>query len=155
MRALVGDRLVVNSRRVGQPVHAGEIIEVILAADGAEMYRVMWSDGRQTVMCPGSDALVEPRDEIAADTRETYIVGLDLRIEEDTQRCDATATLRTGSGTFVGNGSARRNPHDPVVPMIGEELAIARSLGDLASQLEGAARTAIASHDDRPRHLVS
>jgi hypothetical protein len=155
MRALVGDRLVINSRRVGQPVHAGQIVEVMLAADGAEMYRVQWDDGRQTVMCPGSDAIVQHHDEVAGAVRETYVVGLDLRIEEDRQRCDATATLRTSSGTFVGNGSARRNPHDTLVPMIGEELAIARSLSDLASQLEGAARTAIASHDERPRHLVS
>jgi hypothetical protein len=36
---------------------------------------------------------------------------------------------------LAGVGTARRNPVDPDVPRIGDELAVARALSDLAHQL--------------------
>ncbi|RIQ12895.1 DUF1876 domain-containing protein [Jiangella rhizosphaerae] len=36
---------------------------------------------------------------------------------------------------MAGIGRARRNPEDPEVPRIGDELAVARALSDLAHQL--------------------
>ncbi|WP_203453774.1 DUF1876 domain-containing protein [Jiangella aurantiaca] len=36
---------------------------------------------------------------------------------------------------MAGVGRARRNPEDPDVPRIGDELAVARALSDLAHQL--------------------
>lgn len=48
----------------------------------------------------------------------------------------AGARLRAGDGTWLlGTGRARRNPSDPDVPEIGDEVAVARSLIDLAHQL--------------------
>ncbi len=48
----------------------------------------------------------------------------------------ARAHLHTRDDTdLVGIGFARRNPHDADVPEIGEELAVSRSLSDLADQL--------------------
>lgn len=48
----------------------------------------------------------------------------------------AEARLRTkDTTTLVGIGVARRNPRDTDVPEIGDELAVARALADLAHQL--------------------
>ena len=59
MRAEVGDRLVIRSRRVGGHVRDAEILEV-LGEDGAPPFRVRWQeDGRISQVYPGSDALVE------------------------------------------------------------------------------------------------
>ncbi|WP_298460874.1 dsRBD fold-containing protein [uncultured Cellulomonas sp.] len=48
----------------------------------------------------------------------------------------AHATLTTSSGTSLeGYGRARRRPDDPEVREVGEELAAARALRDLADRL--------------------
>ncbi|MEV0946689.1 DUF1876 domain-containing protein [Rhodococcus sp. NPDC049939] len=55
---------------------------------------------------------------------------------EDGSKTRAKAGLRTpGGDTLVGVGYARRNPSDPEVPEIGDELATARALADLSHQL--------------------
>lgn len=52
----------------------------------------------------------------------------------------AHAVLRTSSGTALeARGTSRRNPHDPPVREIGEELAAARALRHLADRLLQAA----------------
>jgi hypothetical protein len=153
MDAHVGDELVIRSRQVGQAEQHGEIIEVITG--GGEHYRVRWSDGRETILFPGPDATV--RRAGGTDARpqmETRTATIELRLEEDGEQCEARATMHTSIGDFAGTGTARRNPKDPVVPMIGEEFAIARSLGDLADRLEEAARAAMSAEDSSPRHLV-
>jgi hypothetical protein len=48
-----GDRLVVESETVGQSVREGEILEVIEGEVGIR-YRVLWSDGHETVFTPGA-----------------------------------------------------------------------------------------------------
>jgi len=51
-------------------------------------------------------------------------------------RTRAEARLHTGDATaLVGVGLARCNPRDAEVPEIGDELAVARALSDLAHQL--------------------
>ena len=157
MDALVGDRLVISSRRVGQPAHEGVIIQIMTGTLGREMFRVRWSDGHETIMSPGADAKVEHRVErgVEAPPVQTRAVSVDLRLEEDSEHCDAIATMRTAQQTFVGNGRARRHPGDPEMPMVGEELAIARSLMNLAGKLEEAARRSIAVGKEQPQHLVN
>lgn len=153
MDAHVGDQLVVNSRQIGQSRLTGEIVEVIGRGSG-EHYRVRWADGHESIVFPGTDAVVVPSARAASTDPEMRTVTIELRLEEDTEQCEATATMRTSMATFTGWGRARRNPDDPVVPMIGEELAIARALADLADKMEEAARTAIAARESRPLHLV-
>jgi hypothetical protein len=52
----------------------------------------------------------------------------------------AEARLKTpGREMLQGKGNARRNPQDPNVPEIGDELAVARALSDLAHELLHAA----------------
>lgn len=68
---------------------------------------------------------------------------IDLTIDEhaDERNTVAHARLRAGERTETGTGTARRNPADREVPRIGDELAAARALFDLAHQLlDGAAR---------------
>jgi hypothetical protein len=147
----VGDRIVVTGRRVGEPAHSGEIVEVL----GPSRYLVRWNDGRETVLVPGSDATIERS--TGSDTGrsvEELSLTVRLRIREDHDRCQVDATVETASGVFSGQGEARRHPLDPEVPLIGEELAVARALARLATGLEEAAREAIARHEDRDLHLV-
>ena len=55
MQAAVGDRLVVESNKVGSPRREGEILEV-RGPDGAPPYVVRWSDGHEGLAYPGPDA---------------------------------------------------------------------------------------------------
>jgi hypothetical protein len=56
----------------------------------------------------------------------------------------AEARLHTDDETkLIGHGSARRNPADAQVPEIGDELAAARALSDLAHKLLHAAASDI------------
>ncbi len=58
MRAVVGDRLHVHGRIVGDPEHAAEIIE-IRGENGSPPYVVRYDDGRENIVVPGADAWVE------------------------------------------------------------------------------------------------
>jgi Domain of unknown function (DUF1918) len=51
MGAKVGDRIVVESEKVGTSERRGEILEVITHQTGTE-YRVRWADGRETAIRP-------------------------------------------------------------------------------------------------------
>jgi len=61
---------------------------------------------------------------------------IDLFLFEDGPRTRAEAVLRTGLGTELRSvGAARRNPSDPEVPEIGDELAVCRALNGLVHDL--------------------
>jgi len=64
---------------------------------------------------------------------------IEITFEEDGDHTEARATVALRGTTFTGWGRARRNPDDPLVPMVGEELAAARALSDLAHKLVEAA----------------
>lgn len=68
---------------------------------------------------------------------------LTLNIRETADRCEVTIILDAGDRSLSGHGHSRRNPADPMVPQIGEELAAARALHDLANQLTDDARDMI------------
>ena len=65
-----------------------------------------------------------------------------MSFDEDIDQTTATAVVTTPSGERLrGIGHARRNPQDRPVPRIGEEVAGARALSNLAHELlEYAAR---------------
>ncbi|CNE30482.1 protein of uncharacterised function (DUF1918) [Mycobacterium tuberculosis] len=58
MYAQIGDRLHVHGNVVGQPDRTGEIIEV-RGRDGGPPYVVRFDDGRECLMYPGPDAVIE------------------------------------------------------------------------------------------------
>jgi hypothetical protein len=51
-----GDRITVESNRVGGGTRTGEVVEVIAGSAGVAHYRVRWDDGRETTFFPSSDA---------------------------------------------------------------------------------------------------
>jgi hypothetical protein len=72
---------------------------------------------------------------------ETKVWALEIAIGENLDETEAQAVLQVADSEMAGTGRARRNPHDPARPRVGEELAVARALSDLAHQLlEAAAR---------------
>jgi hypothetical protein len=82
--------------------------------------------------------------------------SVDIYIDEhDDQRSTrAEARLQTGDRThLIGRGLARRNPDDTEVPEIGDELAVARALADLAHQLLEAAAADVEHVTHRPARL--
>ncbi len=86
---------------------------------------------------------------------DTTVITLEVSLEEDGDHTEARATIDIGGAHFAGWGRARRNPADPNVPMIGEELATARALSDLAHKLMEAAAEAISEREGRPAHLTA
>ena len=80
--------------------------------------------------------------------------SVEIFISERDGRTFADARLHTGSPThLVGTGSARLNPQDSDVPEIGEELAAARALSELAHQLLAAAADDIEGVTHQPVSL--
>jgi hypothetical protein len=57
MQANVGDRIVIESNKVGSGRKTAEILEVI-SGTGGEHYRVRWDDGHESIIYPSSDASV-------------------------------------------------------------------------------------------------
>ncbi|MGD9704264.1 MAG: DUF1876 domain-containing protein [Acidimicrobiia bacterium] len=80
-----------------------------------------------------------------------WTVTITFREDDESTRADAVIG---GAGfDLEGWGRARRNPVDPDVPMIGEEVAAARALTDLAHHLLDRAAHSIESWEGRPVHL--
>jgi hypothetical protein len=66
---------------------------------------------------------------------------VEVSLREAGRGTRAEARLTRGTVGLVGLGLARLNPDDPEVTQIGEEIAAARALSDLAHQLlSGAAQ---------------
>ncbi|HEY6057096.1 MAG TPA: DUF1918 domain-containing protein [Candidatus Limnocylindrales bacterium] len=60
MTAKIGDRLVVESEKVGHPTREGEILEVIESPLGTR-YQVRWDDGHESTFRPtGGSARIVP-----------------------------------------------------------------------------------------------
>jgi hypothetical protein len=59
----VGDRIVIESKEVGQARREGEIVEVIHGQTSVH-YRIRWSDGHESVLFPsaGSARVVPAHD---------------------------------------------------------------------------------------------
>ena len=70
MEAHIGDRIVLESERTGQPAREGQIVEVIGKAD-AVRYRIRWTDGHESVLFPsaGNVTVTHTRKEKAAGRR--------------------------------------------------------------------------------------
>jgi hypothetical protein len=82
-------------------------------------------------------------------TTKTWTVQLTLDEQGDDTFADATLGLENKL-EIRGHGKSRRNPRDDSEPRIGDELAAARALSDLAHQLLAAAATDIESKTHVP-----
>jgi Domain of unknown function (DUF1876) len=85
---------------------------------------------------------------------ETMTTTVEVSLEETEDRTEAKASIRINDREFSGWGRARRNPADPNVPMVGEELAIARALSELSHHLVDAAAQTIESFEGHPVRLT-
>jgi hypothetical protein len=65
---------------------------------------------------------------------------LTFESREDEDHCEIVVHLDADDRSLSGFGRSRRNPKDPSVPQVGEELAAARALHDLANHLTDDAR---------------
>jgi hypothetical protein len=82
-----------------------------------------------------------------------WTVDIFLDEYEDNRTTRAEARLHTGDPADVrGIGRSWRNPHDPNVPEIGDELAAARALADLAERLRGTAAFDIEAMNEEASH---
>lgn len=72
--------------------------------------------------------------------------------DEDETRAEARLTM-SGGASLTGHGSAHRNPADENVTKIGEELAVARALSDLAYKLLHAAANDVEAMTHERAHL--
>jgi hypothetical protein len=62
--------------------------------------------------------------------------NVDVFLSEEDATTSARAVLHAnGARELVAHGSARRNPHDPEIAEIGDEIAAARALSSLAHLL--------------------
>ncbi len=66
---------------------------------------------------------------------ENMDVVLSIHLVEDEIETVAIAQLDLREDHFEASGRARRNPVDPANPVIGDELAIARALAQLETQI--------------------
>lgn len=80
--------------------------------------------------------------------------SVDIVIDEHESQTRATARLQVANRPeLVGVGMARLNPADSDVPEIGDELATARALADLAHQLIEVTAADIEKVTKEPAHL--
>lgn len=80
--------------------------------------------------------------------------SVELSITEDDGDTDALVRLVMKDGTDLsGRGKARRNPADQKVTEIGEEIALARALSDLAHKLLGTAAAGVEAVTHERAHL--
>jgi len=87
-------------------------------------------------------------------TAEAWSVMLNVSDLDDETHAKAEVVTSEGSH-LSGHGKARRNPADQNVTKIGEEIAVARALSDLAHRLLHAAATDIESvtHERPQLHM--
>ncbi len=72
---------------------------------------------------------------MSMDSQSAKALQLKLVVDEQEERTRARVRLNWRGTELVGVGLARRNPADKPVAEIGDELAVARALHDLANQL--------------------
>jgi hypothetical protein len=85
-----------------------------------------------------------------------WSVDIFIDEHEDERTTRAEARLHTNDQTqLVGRGTARRNPKDTDIAEIGDELAVARALSNLAHELLDAAASDIEGITHEHVHLHS
>ena len=88
------------------------------------------------------------------DTAEVWSVEVSVREHEGKTHAEAHLAVG-GEEHLVGHGAARRNPIDPDVLEIGEKIAVARALSDVAHVLlsSAAAQLEDVTHERAHLHL--
>lgn len=82
-----------------------------------------------------------------------WTVEIDFDEDDTHTRATARASVR-GAQELTGRGDAYRNPRDESRPLIGEEVAAARALIALSTELLQSAASQIEQLTHHPVHLV-
>jgi hypothetical protein len=82
-----------------------------------------------------------------------HVWTVEITFEEDGDQTRADAWLRSEIRDLHGSGRAKRNPADPEMPAIGEELAAARALSEVTHKLVHEAARAIEAVEGQRVHL--
>jgi hypothetical protein len=147
MEAHIGDHVIVEGAKVGLARRRGEVLEILHGAGGSRL-RVRWEgDEHESVIAPGPDLRIEAGEGGGVDRSSLRI---EISMTEDADHCEAVARVRLREREFSGWGRARRNPSDPEMPVVGEELAVARALSEVSHQLVVAAADSLESALGRP-----
>jgi hypothetical protein len=155
VKAMVGDRIIVQSRHLDEPRRDGEIIEVH-GPDGAPPYLVRWSEGDHTALLfPGPDAHISGHAPEQAALHPGRVWHASILLTEQDGHTVAEATLSTGSHMLHGRGEAHCNPADQDVPEVGGELAAARALVELSHRLVETTAEDISAIEGHEVHLTS
>ena len=85
---------------------------------------------------------------------KTWTIHVRLDEEGDDTRADAVLSVED-KAEMHGRGTSRRNPRDESDSTIGDELAAARALSDLAHALLERAASDIESHTHVPARSLS
>jgi hypothetical protein len=85
-------------------------------------------------------------------TEQRWSVALTVQEHECQTRAEARLDLGDNAH-LLGYGMARRNPSDPDVLEIGEKIAVARALSDVAHLLLGSAATQLEDITRQEAHL--
>ena len=81
---------------------------------------------------------------------------VEMEFEEDTHRTRAVALVRLPDGSEVRtHGFARRHPADSNQPRVGEEVAAARALNEMAMRLLTKAHDEIDAESGRTSHPLT
>jgi hypothetical protein len=134
MKAHPGDTILLDT---GDAQRTGAVLDIEMAPAG-EHYRVRWDDGSESVIFPQPNVHV-----VSGERPLTVAREIDVLLQEEGPTTEASAAIVVNGHRYVGVGEARRRPGDPDDAMIGEELAAARALEDLAAQLRAAAQKEI------------
>ncbi len=157
MKAFVGDRYVQASGVVDGPVRDGRVVE-LRHPDGSPPYVVEWSDTQErTLVFPGPDAHVErgaPDEGRAPVGPPAAVWKVQVTVTREGPETTAHAVLAPGDPDRLGAvGHSRRNPEDGEVPVIGDEVAVARALRHLADRLIDTAEEQIEDATGRPARV--
>ena len=149
MKAQVGDRIMLASHRVSAPVRDGEIVEV-RGEDGAPPYTVKWSDGHTGLFFPGGDSITvsaaeaqtsgSPVEPVSGRAKQWQVQVTVFESGDDTS---ATAVLMSGAVQLTARGETHRSSGDTPSAQIGDEVAVARALRQLADTLINTASSEI------------
>ena len=146
MEAHIGDHVIVEGAKVGLARRRGEVLEILHGAGGSRL-RIRWEgNDHESVIAPGPDLRIEAGEGGVDRTS----LRIDISVTEDADHCEAVARVRMREREFSGWGRAKRNPSDPEMPVVGEELAVARALSELSHQLVVAAADSLESALGRP-----
>jgi len=163
MKAQIGDQVVVASAQTGVPARTGTIVE-LRHPDGTPPYVVRWSDtGHEGVYFPGHDGRIE-----LADLRDSTIRAkqapvactkswvVDVEVVEDGAETTARAVLRIDDGRAIQSrhGRAMRAPDDKELPRVGDAVAVARALRNLADALLADASSTMSGLEHRDVSLT-